>query len=98
VIIGCEFGNRGGNNDLNVLDRSPLVRNLLTGHANVLGFWVNSIDMIDTTYLLTEFILNEVVSCKVYKIQKTKKTTSMHIKNLCEKMLRDVLVSCRHDG
>ena len=35
------FGIPGGNNDLNVLDRSPLVCNLLTGHANGVGFWIN---------------------------------------------------------
>ena len=66
------------------------MRNLLTSHANVLGFWVNNTNMINTTYLLAKFILNEVVSCKVYKIQKTKKKTiSLLIKNLCEKNVKN---------
>jgi len=35
------FGLAGGNNNLNVLDRSPLVRNLLCGEGNEITFDVN---------------------------------------------------------
>jgi hypothetical protein len=38
------FGLPGGNNDLNVLDRSPLVANLLCGHGNDLTFSMNGHD------------------------------------------------------
>jgi hypothetical protein len=38
------FNLPGGNNDLNVLDRSPLVANLLYGHGNDLTFSVNGHD------------------------------------------------------
>ena len=46
MITRCRFGMHslafhGGSNNSNVLDRNPLVRNLLTGHANGVGFWVN---------------------------------------------------------
>jgi hypothetical protein len=49
------FGLPGGNNDLNVSDRSPLVRNLLLGNANGLGFWVNS-NWYEKYYLLVDGI------------------------------------------
>jgi hypothetical protein len=49
------FGLPGGNIDLNVLDRSPLVRNLLLGNANGLGFWVNS-NWYEKYYLLADGI------------------------------------------
>jgi hypothetical protein len=48
-------GLSGGNNDLNVLDRSPLVRNLLLRYANGLGFWVNS-NWYEKYYLLVDGI------------------------------------------
>jgi hypothetical protein len=49
------FGIPDGNNDLNVLDKIPLVRNLLTGHANGVGFWVNG-NWYDKYYLLVDGI------------------------------------------
>jgi hypothetical protein len=43
--------------------------------------------MINIICLLTKYIENEVVSCKVFKVQKTKKKViSLFLKNLCEKM------------
>lgn len=57
------------------------------------------IGMINTICLLTGFILNGVVSCKVYKIRKTKKkATSLLLKNPPEKMWKDVSVYCNQGG
>ena len=61
------FGIPGGNNDLNVLDRSPLVRNILTGNANGLGFWVNG-NWYDKYYLLADGIYPKW-SCFVQSLQ-----------------------------
>ena len=61
------FGIPGGNNDLNVLDRSPLVRNILTGNANGLGFWVNG-NWYDKYYLLADVIYPKW-SCFVQSLQ-----------------------------
>ena len=49
------FGIPSGNNDPNVLDRSPFVRNLFTGHTNGVGFWING-NWNDKYYLLAEEI------------------------------------------
>jgi len=37
----CFFGIPGGNNDLNILDRSPLLTNLMHGRAPEFSFEVN---------------------------------------------------------
>ena len=58
-------------------------------------FWLMEIGMINIICLLTEFNVNRVVSCKVYKIRKTKKkATSLLLKDLPEKMWKDVSVYC----
>ena len=64
--------------------------------------WVSGlmeIGMINIICLLTVFILNGVVSYKVYKIQKTKKKAIfLLLKNLPEKMWKDVSVYCNQGG
>ena len=61
--LSCFFGLPGGNNDLNVLDCRPLVRNLLLGNANGLGFWINS-NWYEKHYLLADEIYqNGHASC-----------------------------------
>jgi hypothetical protein len=49
------FGFPGGNNDMNVLDRSPLVANLLTGDGRAMTFEVNG-HVYNRYYLLTDGI------------------------------------------
>ena len=49
------FGLSGGNNDINVLDRSPLVVNMLCGEGHDITFEVNS-HTYPRYYLLTDGI------------------------------------------
>ena len=49
------FGLPGANNDLNVLDRSPLVHNMLTGQARDMDFVVNGV-LYNRYYLLADGI------------------------------------------
>jgi hypothetical protein len=49
------FGIPGANNDLNVLDRSPLVQNMLSGAGRNMHFVVNGCNY-DMYYLLTDGI------------------------------------------
>ena len=75
VITCCgfgmhSFGNLGGNNDLNDLDRNPLVRNLLIGHANRVGFGVNG-NWYDKYYLFADGIYPKW-SCFVQSLQDPK--------------------------
>jgi hypothetical protein len=49
------FGMRGGNNDINVLDHSPLITNLLQGEGNNMQFEVNG-HVYNRYYLLTDGI------------------------------------------
>ena len=49
------FGLPGTNNDLNVLDRSPLVHNMLTGQARDMDFVVNGV-LYNRYYLLADGI------------------------------------------
>jgi len=51
------FGLLGSNNDMNVLDRSPFITNLLQRHAQDMDFVVMVIHVQSTTYLLMESIL-----------------------------------------
>jgi len=46
------FGLLRGNNDINVLDRSPLVLNMLKGYVTSLSFIINV-----TTYVLRYYLL-----------------------------------------
>ena len=62
------FGLSGSNNDLNVLDRSPLVRKLVEDNANSVGFWVNG-NWYEKYYLLAEGIYLKW-SCFVQSLQK----------------------------
>jgi hypothetical protein len=52
------FGLHGSNNDLNVLDRSPLVHNMLTSSAHDMRFVVNGCEY-DRYYVLTDGIYPE---------------------------------------
>ena len=62
-------------------------------------FELMKISIINIICLLMGFILNGVVSCKVYKIQKTKKKAiSLLPRNLPEKMWKDVSVYCNQGG
>jgi hypothetical protein len=60
------FGIHGSNNDLNVLDRSPLVQNMLTSQARDLHFTINGC-VYDRYYLLIDGIYLEW-SCFVQTI------------------------------
>ena len=52
------FGLLGGNNDLNVLDRSPLVCKLIERNANIVGFWANG-NWYEKYYLLADGIYSK---------------------------------------
>ena len=60
-----------------------------------LDFRQIEIGMINIICLLMGFILNGVVSCKFYKILKTKKiATSLLVKNPLEKMWKNISMYC----
>ena len=61
------FGLPGGNNNLNVLDRRPLVRKLVEGNANSVGFGVNG-NWYEKYYLLANGIYPKW-SCFVQSLQ-----------------------------
>ena len=52
------FGLPGSNNDFNVLDRSPLIHNMLTSEARDMSFQVSICDY-DCYYLLADGIYPE---------------------------------------
>jgi hypothetical protein len=54
------FGLHGGNNDINVLDRSPLMANLLGGEGSDMTFQVNG-HVYSRYYLLTDGIYPELL-------------------------------------
>lgn len=58
---------QGGNNDLNVLGRSPLLRNMLEGNSNGIGVKVNG-HWYDRYYLLANGVYLKW-SCFVQSIQ-----------------------------
>jgi hypothetical protein len=67
MIWHAFFGLPNGNNDLNVLDHSPLVCKLVEGNTNSVGFWVNE-NMDEKYYLLTDDIYPKW-SCFVQSLQ-----------------------------
>ena len=68
LIKICTFGLPGSNNDLNVLDRSSLIHNMLTGEASDFTFEVNGKEY-NRYYLLADGIYPQW-SCFVQSIHK----------------------------
>ena len=92
----CVFGLPGSNNDLNVLDRSPLIHNMLTSKAHDMQFEVNGCQY-DRYYLLTDGIyLSGFALCRASISPRMSDTAILQKdKRPCARMLRDVLVCCR---
>ena len=82
------FGLPGGNDDLNVLDHSPLIRKLVEGNDSRVGFWVNkNCIMMNTTFSPMAFTLSGIASSNPFKNPRTKKKAiSLELKNLRAKM------------
>jgi hypothetical protein len=70
------FGLPGGNNDINVLDRSPIVRNFLSGEGQHLSFLVNG-NVYPRHYLLTDGIYPQW-SCFVQTIHEAQEEKKKH--------------------
>jgi hypothetical protein len=87
------FGLNGSNNDLNMLDRSPFIHNMLTSEARDMSFQVNGSNY-DHYYLqLMEYIWNGHALFKAFMNLKTKKMFILRSgKKSCKKMLNDVSV------
>ena len=82
------FGLPGGNNDLNVLDRNPLVRKLVEGNANSLGFWVNE-NWYEKYYLLADGIYPKW-SCFVQSLQDPEDQKESNFSGAQESARKDV--------
>lgn len=82
------FGLPGSNNDLNVLDRSPLIHNMLTSEARDMHFVVNGCDY-DRYYLLTDGIYPEW-SCFVQSIHLPQDEKRIHFAERQEAVRKDV--------
>jgi hypothetical protein len=82
------FGLPGSNNDLNVLDRSPLVHNMLTSEAIDFHFVVNGCEY-NRYYLLTDGIYPPW-SCFVQTIHEATDEKRKHFSSRQEAMRKDV--------
>ena len=82
------FGLPGGNNDINVLDRSPIVRNLLSGEGQHLSFLVN-VNVHPRYYLLTDGIYPQW-SCFVQTIHEAQEEKKKHFAKMQEGVKKDV--------
>jgi hypothetical protein len=82
------FGLPGSNNDLNVLDRSPLIHNMLTSEARDMHFVVNGCDY-DRYYLLTDGIYPEW-SCFIQSIHLPQDEKRIHFAKRQEAVRKDV--------
>jgi hypothetical protein len=82
------FGLPGSNNDVNVLDRSPLVHNMLTSEARHMHFVVNGCEY-DRYYLLTDGIYPEW-ACFVQSIHLPPDEKQSHFAERQEAVRKDV--------
>ena len=82
------FGLPGSNNDLNVLDRSPLIHNMLTSEARDMQFEVNGCHY-DRYYLLTDGIYPEW-SCFVQSIHQPQDEKRSYFAERQEAVRKDV--------
>jgi hypothetical protein len=71
------FGLPGGNNDINVLDQSPLISNMLRGDGKDLNFIVNG-HVYPRFYLLTDGIYyNGIISSNLYMSHKERRGNTL---------------------
>jgi hypothetical protein len=93
------FGLPGSNNDINVLDRSPLVANLLGGEGSDMTFEVNG-HVYKGYYLLTMgYILSGAVSCSPFTSHKVRRRSiTQRCKLQPTKMWSALLECCRLAG
>jgi hypothetical protein len=82
------FGLPGSNNDINVLDRSPLVANLLRGEGSAMTFEVNG-HVYDRYYLLTDGIYPQW-SCFVQPIHEPHGEKKEHFTKMQSAARKDV--------
>jgi len=90
------FGLPGSNNDLNVLDRSPLVHDMLVGEASDMRFEVNGQEY-NMYYLLADGIYPPGVAlCKAFiSLTMRKENILLQDKRHAARMSSGVLESCR---
>jgi hypothetical protein len=82
------FGLHGGNNDINVLDRSPLIANLLRGEDQNMSFHVNG-HVYPRYYLLTDGIYPQW-SCSLQPIHEAQREKLQHYIKVQEGARKDV--------
>jgi hypothetical protein len=82
------FGLPGGNNDINVLDRSPLIANLLKGEGQNMSFQVNG-HVYPRYYLLTDGIYPQW-SCFLQPIHEAQGEKLQHYTKVQEGARKDV--------
>ena len=82
------FGLPSGNNDLNVLDRSPLIQKLVEGNANRVVFWVNG-NWYDKYYLIA-YSIYPMWSCFIQSFQDSEDQKESKFSGAQEFMRKDV--------
>ena len=82
------FGLPGGNNDINVLDRSPIINNLLRGEGSGMSFSVNG-NIYPRYYLLADGIYPQW-SCFVQSIHMPGDEKRKHFASRQEACRKDV--------
>jgi hypothetical protein len=82
------FGMPGGNNDINVLDRSPLISNFLRGEGNDMQFIVNG-NLYNRYYLLADGIYPQW-SCFVQPISAPQGEKREHFTKVQSALRKDV--------
>jgi hypothetical protein len=82
------FGLPGGNNDINVLDRSPLIANLLKGEGHDMSFQVN--DHVYPRYYLLTYGIYPQWSCFLQPIHEAQGEKLQHYTKVQEGARKDV--------